>query len=159
VKTFLCGVVVTVLAAAANMAHAEPCVGLEKFEPRGTGTKPVFLSQIKAANAAGAAAGKVAIPQNVSCDSLVTVLSSLIDGKRSGGRKLEQDKPLDPADAQANLAAALQDPQVKEQLDGLKRDVSDENIRILYEAAVLDAEGFYGARELLIEKLRQNLGV
>lgn len=89
---------------------------------------------------------------NVPCGSLQNVLSMLERSNRTGGRRLETDKPFDPVAAQKNLDAALAKPDVRARLDEL-RAVEDANERLAYEAAVLDDEGFYDARNLKLEQI------
>jgi hypothetical protein len=156
-KETLVKTLTSTLAAAAALlmgstaAHADKCVGLEKFaaEKPGLSAKPAFL-QLKAAGEAP--------PPGVDCSSLSSVFKRVVDGTRTGGRKLEEDKPFDRAEAQANLEKALENPEVRAQLEKLQHDVPDETTRLLYEAAVLDSEGFYDARELRIHQLREKVG-
>lgn len=89
---------------------------------------------------------------NVPCGSLQNVLTMLERSNRTGGRRLETDKPFDPVAAQANLDAALRKPEVRARLDEL-RAVEDANERLAYEAAVLDDEGFYDARNLKLDQI------
>lgn len=89
---------------------------------------------------------------DVPCGSLQNVLSMLERSNRTGGRRLETDKPFDPVAAQANLDAALRSPDVRARLDAL-RTVEDANERLAYEAAVLDDEGFYDARNLKLDQI------
>jgi hypothetical protein len=91
------------------------------------------------------------------CDSLRLVLGKLTNNKRMAGRQLEGDKPLDEAAAQKDLQAARRDPVISSRIEKIRRDVADENARLALEAAVLDEEGHYGGRELLIRQLRQRL--
>lgn len=151
-KTLASTLAATLLLLGSAAAQADKCVGLEKFaaEKPGLSAKPAFL-QLKAA-------GEAPPPAGVDCSSLTSVFKRVVDGTRPGGRKLEDDKPFDRAEAQANLDKALQDPEIRAQLDKLQHDVPDETTRLLYEAAVLDSEGFYNARELRIQQLREKLG-
>jgi hypothetical protein len=89
------------------------------------------------------------------CNSLAAVADKIINRKKTGGRRLEQDKPLNVAEAQANLDKALQDPAIRARVEKLKTEVADENARLVYQAAVMDEEGYYGARDLLIQQLLQ----
>ena len=147
-NVLLGGFTFAALAIAAHAAHAGSCAEtVGKLDSKGKQTEVVFLSRVKTSD----------VPDVVPCDSLASVFSSLVHGKRSGGRKLEEDRPLDPAKAQENLDQALQQSEVRSQFDELQQE-PDEDLRLLYEAAVLDAEGYYDARELIIEKLRQRLG-
>src|SRR4051794_31956387 len=71
------------------------------------------------------------------CSSLSSVVSRLFSQKPVGGRRLEDDKPFDPAAAQADLDEALRDPDTGKHLAEL-HGVKDENLRLYLEAAVLD---------------------
>jgi hypothetical protein len=95
--------------------------------------------------------------ENVDCGSLTSVMDSVVNGKRTLGRKLEEDKPYDPAAAQANLTKAQADPDVRKRLDKIRKDVPDGPTRWAYEAATFDEEGYYGARDLRIHQLQQQL--
>jgi hypothetical protein len=91
------------------------------------------------------------------CGSGKVVLSRVINREKTGGRKLEPDKPFDLKKAQANLEAALKDPAIKARIDKAHADIKDENVLLAYEAAVFDDEGYYDARELKIQQLLQRI--
>ncbi|MDB5984404.1 MAG: hypothetical protein JWQ69_5419 [Pseudomonas sp.] len=95
--------------------------------------------------------------ENVDCGSLTSVMDSVVNGKRTLGRKLEEDKPYDPAAAQANLVKAQADPDVRQRLDKIRKDVPDGPTRWAYEAATFDENGYYGARDLRVHQLQQQL--
>jgi hypothetical protein len=96
------------------------------------------------------------VPGGVACTALGNVLSRLVNGSFQGGKKLHDDKPLDVAAAQAELEQALQqNPEFKAQLDGLRDAVPDEQERMLYEAALLQSNNLYGARDLRLQQLMQ----
>lgn len=95
--------------------------------------------------------------EKVDCGSLTSVMDSVVNGKRTGGRKLEEDKPYDPAAAQANLTKAQADPEVRKTLDKIRKDVPDGPTRWAYEAATFDENGYYGARDLRVHQLQQQL--
>jgi hypothetical protein len=96
-------------------------------------------------------------PEQAECGSLMSVLDRLTNTKKSGGRKLEEDRPFNPQAAQADLAKAQADPEVRQRLDKVRKQISDPNRRLLYEAAILDEEGYYSARDLRINQLKQQL--
>lgn len=91
------------------------------------------------------------------CGSLASVLDRVVNTRKRGGRKLEDERPLDPNEAQANLAQAQSDPAVRRRLEQIRKDISDEPQRLLYEAATLDEEGYYSARDMRIRELQQRL--
>jgi len=139
-------------AAAAAQAHDENaarCVGLEKYLANTPADLPTAVLRKIAESAA---------PPGVDCTSLGDVILKLVKGTRVGGKRLEEDKPFDRGAAQANLDQALREPQIVDQIAELERSVADEKARILYEAAILDAEGFYGARDLRIQQYRDRAG-
>jgi hypothetical protein len=89
------------------------------------------------------------------CSSLASVWAKVKSQKKVGGRQLEKDRPLNPAEAQANLAAAQKDPAIRARLERAAKEIPDQNVRMVYEAAILDEEGFYAARDLKIQLLQQ----
>jgi hypothetical protein len=93
----------------------------------------------------------------VDCASLISVLQKISGRTVTGGRKLENDKPFDPLAAQANLAAAMRDANVAPRIKQVQSEFRDENLRLFYEAAILDEEGFYPARDLRVQQLQQQL--
>src|SRR3954452_25088889 len=93
----------------------------------------------------------------VGCGSLTTVAKQLVNRNRTSGRRLEEEQPLNVTQAQANANAAAKDPTVRRKLDQARREISDENTRLAYEAAIFDEEGYYGARDLRIQQLSERL--
>lgn len=91
------------------------------------------------------------------CGSLAAVLHRLSHRSVEGGRRLEKDRPFDPVEAQANMDLALQDLEIRTRIENIRSEVEDENVRLVYEAAIYDDEGYYDARELVIQRLRQKL--
>ena len=96
-------------------------------------------------------------PSVAPCASLASVLNKLASRGKTGGRRLEDEKPLDPLQAQAELQKALSDPEIRARLEKIREDVQDEDARLVYEAAILDEEGYYDARELKIQQLQRKL--
>jgi hypothetical protein len=94
---------------------------------------------------------------NPPCGSLKAVLLQIFNPEKPAGRKLEPDKPLDLRAAQANLDLAFKNPEIKAQMDKARREITDENVRLAFEAAILDDEGFYSARDLKIQQLLPRL--
>jgi hypothetical protein len=89
------------------------------------------------------------------CSSLTSVWAKVTKQKKVGGRQLEKERPLNPAEAQANLAAAQKDPAIRARLERAAKEIADPIVRLVYEAAILDEEGFYAARDLKIQQLQQ----
>lgn len=96
-------------------------------------------------------------PLMVPCESLTTILNKLMSREKTGGRKLENDKPLDQQKAKGNLQEALNNPETRARIDKIADKVTNENERLIYEAAILDEDGYYDARELKIQQLKQKL--
>lgn len=130
-------------------AGAKDCIGLRELQNQ----KPRVASIAKNASSV--------LQRNVSqapaCSALQGVLTQVTNYEKRGGRRLEEEKPLDPAEAQADLRTALGDPALKSRLDALQREIKDDNTRLFFEAAVFDEEGHYGARDLRIQELQQRL--
>lgn len=89
------------------------------------------------------------------CGSLLSVLDRLSNTRKAGGRKLEEDRPFNAQAAQADLAKAQADPEVRQRLEKIRKEVTDPTRRLVYEAAVFDEEGYYGARDLRINQIKQ----
>lgn len=93
----------------------------------------------------------------VECGSLASVLERVVNTRKRGGRRLEDERPFNPSEAQADLAQAHGDPAVRRRLEQIRKDVPDGPQRLLYEAATLDEEGYYSARDLRIRELQRQL--
>jgi hypothetical protein len=124
-------------------AAAQKCVGLLQIPPS---TSPRIVEFLTSFN-----------QTNPPCGSGKVVLNRVLSREKTGGRRLEPDKPLDMTKAQANLDAALKDPAIKTLFDKARVEIKDESVLLAYEAAVLDDEGYYDARELKIQQLMQRL--
>lgn len=96
-------------------------------------------------------------PELTECASLTSVFERLATTRKVGGRKLEEDRPFNAQEAQANLAKAQADPEVRPRLEKIRKEISDPTRRLVYEAAVLDEEGYYSARDLRINQIKQQL--
>ena len=55
------------------------------------------------------------------------------------------------------MDAAHRDPEVRDLLEEVARDTPDANVRLFYEAAILDDGGYYAARDAKIDQLRKQL--
>ena len=143
------GAFLAVLLVTTGSAHAADCVGLLKNaqkEPNRGDFVDLLGLLLPKAKSSGAP-----------CGSVVSVIDRVINRKKTAGRRLEGDKPFNASEAQANVQAALRDPEVRKKIERLKVDVPDENLRFVYEAAIFDEEGYYNARELRIQQLLQRL--
>jgi hypothetical protein len=124
-------------------AAAQKCVGLVQNQASAPRALAAFIDSLLALNPP--------------CGSAKAVLARVVSRDKTGGRKLEADRPLDLARAQANLDAALRDPAVRARLDKARTETADANVLLAYEATILDDEGFYDARDLKLQQLLQRL--
>lgn len=135
--------VVSMVAASGAVAQATQCVGLMQIPPNASTGLIAFIKSFA--------------DSNPPCGSGKTVLNQVLKRDKTGGRKLEPDAPFDEARAQANLAAALRDPAVKQGFAQARTRARDETVRLAYEAAVLDDAGFYEARDLKLRELARRI--
>ncbi len=126
---------------AAMTAMAQDCKGLQDL--------PANLAKLAQATENG--------PAQSDCGSLASVFSRLASTRKVGGRKLEEDRPFNAQASQSDLASAEADPEVRPRLEKIRKEVTDPTQRMVYEAAVLDEEGYYGARDLRINQIKQQL--
>jgi hypothetical protein len=132
---------------AGGSTHAKDCAAPEEIrKSQATGVRKILFDRFATADSHGA-----------DCGSLASVLSKLAQRGKVGGKRLEEEKPVNLNGAQANLRAAQRDPAVRARLERVRAAVEDETMRLVYEAAILDEEGYYNARELLIQQLLQRL--
>lgn len=96
-------------------------------------------------------------PSKEECSSVRTVMDELINPTKHGGKRLEDDKPVDINQANSQLAQAQADTEVRQRLELLKSQTTDPRMQLLVEAVVLDSEDYYSARELKIQALRKQL--
>ena len=143
VKRFCCAVLVFMVnIVPIGLAGAAECVGLAAI---GGGALGAGVQD----------ASKKGGPPLADCGSLTSVLKKVARQGKVGGRQLEKDRPLNVAEAEANLAAARRNPALRRRLERVAAEVQDPAVRLAYEAAVLDEEGFYAARDLKIQQLQQ----
>lgn len=126
-------------------AYAKECPGV------GSEGGPSFYSMLISA------LQRTPPPDEISCSSLLSVLDKIKRRDKLAGRRLEKDKPFDPGAAQADMDTALQDPEIKTRIETMHSQIKDQNVRLVYEAAILDEEGYYDARELIIQRLRKKV--
>ena len=84
------------------------------------------------------------------CTSIGKVLSRMMAGRKAGGRKLEDDKPLELAAAERERQTALADPELRADLAALIGQEADPARRAVLEAAVFHDFGHYQARDLAL---------
>lgn len=155
VPTLLATMIFTI--AIPTLAHGEngnACTGLEASlaDPKGDLPKSV----VERIRAMARRMEMLSLPAGVGCSDLRIILRRLVSGGTPGGKRLEDDKPLDIAAAQTELQQALQqNPELKAQLDELRSAVADDRERMLYEAALLQSNDLYGPRDLLLQQFNE----
>jgi len=127
--------------------HCDDCVGLYRQAAQKTAVTTIGKIQAMWSDLT-----------STKCGSLRTVSTQILGREREARTQLEDKKPFDPVAAQANFEEAIKDDVVKSKLEEGK-SIEDEDMRTLYEAAVFDAEGFYGARDLVVRQLQQKVGM
>jgi hypothetical protein len=142
-------VLTILLSAAAAAAHACDCSGLDKVlqDKAQMNSRMGWL-----VNAAKLAFQKEPPPDSL-CGPLSSVIKVATSGSTQGGRRLEDDPPVNPAEAQADVDKALANSRLRDLLDNAPS--GDEGTRLLYEAAIFDWGGYYKARDFRIAQLRQ----
>ena len=140
----LCAAVLLLLGT--TTAFGDQCTGLQALKKGSSGLLQQLIDAVWRNDEARA-----------ECGSLASVLDRVVNAKKPGGRRLEDERPFDPNEAQANLAQAHGDPAVRRRLEQIRKDVPDGPQRLLYEAATLDEEGYYSARDMRIRQLQQQL--
>ena len=140
------------------MATEDQCVGLRKLtESRTAATgSPLSAKLIDMLTGIAALLSRHETTGE-QCASLFTVISQLVNGRKHGGNRLEEDEPLDVRQAQAQLGEAEQDADIRSLLGRAKSSSDDRNIQLILEAAVLDSEGLNSARDLQIQTVREQL--
>lgn len=123
--------------------HAQKCVGLIQNQATAPRALVAFVNSLLALDPP--------------CGSAKAVLSRVISRDKTGGRKLEPDRPLDLAKAQANLDAAMRDPAVRARVDKARAEITDESVLLAFEASIFDDEGYYDARDLKLQQLLRRL--
>jgi hypothetical protein len=96
-------------------------------------------------------------PLTAECKSLASVLNELISRGETGGKNSKKNKPFDPLKGEADLKKAIADPDTRSRIEKIRADVVDEAARSVYEAAILEEEGYRDARELKLRQLQQRL--
>jgi hypothetical protein len=88
---------------------------------------------------------------------LASVLNELTSRGETGGKKSKRDKLFDQNKADANFGKALADPEVRGRIEKIRADVVDDAARLVYEAAILEEQGYHDARELKLRQLQQRV--
>ena len=147
-KTFQFVLAISLFLPVINASAAKECAGLTNILKGKASEIPMWKAILALAGSD---------TESAECSSLTSVAGMLVNRDRTSGRRLEDKKPFNIIQAQANLDKALADPSIKSRLEKLKQQVTDEQIRAYLEAAVFDEDGYYGARDLRIQQLMENL--
>lgn len=93
----------------------------------------------------------------VECASLASVIARLSRRPRTSGPRLD-GPALDVKRAEADRQRASRQPAVRARLDRVAKDAGhDDELRLMYEAAVFEAFGFSSARDLKLRELLRHL--
>jgi len=92
------------------------------------------------------------------CNSLRNILKRLSGSSVSGGKKLEASKALDPVAAGRERAAAKAETEFAAELAALQAQETDPVRRLVLEAALLDENGKYAARDLVLSEIQALIG-
>ena len=154
-KRFIVAICVALCATVATgTAHAGGCDGLAKKLPsKGAPKVEGLISKITIL-----LGGADPTPSNVDCSSVVVAIQNLVNPTRTGGRGLQPAAALDRNAAQAEIDSALQKAELQQALEAIRQHTTDEDVRLLLEAAVFDENGLYAARDLRLTQLREKLG-
>lgn len=96
--------------------------------------------------------------KGVECGAVDSVVVKLTEGGRQGGRKLEPDGKFDAAAARQEWETASHAPDIAARLAALRASTNDQTELKLYQAAVMDEEGAYLARDWLLLSLSDASG-
>lgn len=149
---FMCSVMLRsglslLLAACFSLAHAADCVVPAQIKvAQGNTMAQAFNAVFTAAPAKG-----------VDCGSIASVWQKLALRGKTGGRKLEADAPLDMNEARRQLQQAQRDPAISARLAAVQRNTSNPVELAILQAAILDEEGLYTARDARVADIAINL--
>jgi hypothetical protein len=141
------------------IAQEAACQGLHKLiETRTSSSGAAITGKVaELLNGIAAVLANHPTTSDEECASLSTVMAQLINPRKHGGMHLEEDKPLDVKQAEAQIGEARKDPAINGRIQGAKAESADGNIQLVLEAAILDSEGLNSARDLQIQTLRKSL--
>jgi hypothetical protein len=96
-------------------------------------------------------------PLTADCKALASVLNEVISRGETGGKNSKKNQPFDAMKGEAELKKAIADPNTRGRVEKIRADVVDEGARAVYEAAILEEEGYRDARDLKLHQLQQRL--
>lgn len=109
--------------------------------------------QAELVRASGLIEGLIKAFQGPHCGSVAKVLAQLQSAKVPGGRKLHEGKPLNRQAAQQELNSARSGSEFMRKLEAASDGVTDPIARMVVEAALLDEEGYFSARQWVMEEI------
>jgi hypothetical protein len=91
--------------------------------------------------------------KGVDCGSIASVWQKVALRERTGGRKLEPDAPLDMRAARLQWDEAQRNPAIAARLAAVQKSAGNAAEVAIYQAAILDEEGLYSARDARVSDL------
>lgn len=91
------------------------------------------------------------------CGSLSSVMSKMFQQGKVGGRRLEGDKGMNMAAANEEWQSAIREPEIARKVEELKSASLDRQQFLFFVAVLMDEEGYYGARDLVIGTLTEQI--
>jgi hypothetical protein len=91
--------------------------------------------------------------KGIDCGSIASVWQKVTLREKTGGRKLEPEAPLDIRAARQEWSEAQRNPALAARLADVEKHTSDPVERAIYQAAILDEEGLYWARDAKLAEL------
>jgi hypothetical protein len=131
------------ITAAATLVHAAECSAPAQLKAaQGNSVAQIFNAVFSAAPAKG-----------IDCGSIASVWQKVVLREKTGGRKLEPDAPLDMHAARQQWSEALRNPDMAARLAAVQNNTSSPAEVAIYQAAILDEEGLYSARDARLTEL------
>lgn len=129
--------------AAVTPLHAAECSAPAQLKTaQGNSIAQIFSAVFLAAPAKG-----------IDCGSIASVWQKVMLREKTGGRKLEPDAPLDIQAARQEWSQAQRNPAIAARLAVVQKNTSDATEVAIYQAAILDEEGLYSARDARLAEL------
>lgn len=136
-------VLLLALAASTSLIHAAECSPPAQVKAaQGNSVAQVFAAVFLGAPAKG-----------VDCGSIASVWQKVVLREKTGGRKLEPDGALDMNAARQEWREAQRNPVIAGRLDAVQKNTGNPAEIAIYQAAILDEEGLYAARDARIGEL------
>jgi hypothetical protein len=131
------------IAGAATLAQAAECSAPAQLKAaQANSLTQIFRTVFLAAPAKG-----------IDCGSIASVWQKVVLREKTGGRKLEPDTALDVNAARQQWREAQRNPDIAARLAAVEKSTSDPAEVAIYQAAILDEEGLYTARDARVAEL------